>query len=226
MYVSHPSACHGNETSTLKHTLSNFIKNQTFGASRRLLSMYVCLKTLSLSRKLASNKNRLMMIWTKNVSTCSKPLSLSWKSSIHTRLNFLEFDIFEGFSDAFKHVCMFQIPLPVMENETYTLKHEPSISITNHTLNASKEALHHVCMFENPLPVMENETYTLEHELESSTSITENRRQRYPYRGIVMLNDNTWRKTLPLSRNRRVHFRVCLNKVQKPSPCEGFCVWP
>ena len=129
MYVSNPSACHGNETSTLKHTLSNFIKNQTFGASRRLLSMYVCLKTLSLSWKLASNKNRLMMIWTKNVSTCSKTLSLSWKSNIHTRLNFLEFHIFESFSDAFKHVCMFQIPLPVMENETYTLKYTRSIHL-------------------------------------------------------------------------------------------------
>jgi len=56
-----------------------------------------------------------------------------------------------------------------MENETYTLKHKPSILIKNHTLNASKEALHHVCMFENPLPVMENETYTLEHELKNST---------------------------------------------------------
>ena len=129
MYVSNPSACHGNETSTLKHTLSNFIKKQTFGASRRLLSMYVCLKTLSLSWKLASNKNRLMMIWTKNVSTCSKTLSLSWKSNIHTRLNFLEFHIFESFSDAFKHVCMFQIPLPVMENETYTLKYTRSIHL-------------------------------------------------------------------------------------------------
>ena len=66
-----------------------------------------------------------------------------------------------------------------------------------------RESLKHVCMFENPLPVMENETYTLERELENSTSITENWRKRNPYRGIVMLNYNKSKKTLPLSRNRR-----------------------
>ena len=64
---------------------------------------------------------------------------------------------------------MFENPLPVIENETYTRKPKPSKLIKNHTFNSSQEALHYVCMFENPLPVMENETYTLEHDLKNST---------------------------------------------------------
>ena len=52
------------------------------------------------------------------------------------------------FSEAFKHVCMFKIPLPVMENA------QPRLSKTIDNCFS----LNHVCMFEkspkNPLPVM------------------------------------------------------------------------
>ena len=68
-----------------------------------------------------------------------------------------------------KHVCMFQNPQPVVENETYTLKHERWELIEKRPKAKLKTPLKHVCMFENPLPVMENETYTLGHELENST---------------------------------------------------------
>ena len=56
---------------------------------------------------------------------------------------------------------MFENPLPVMENETYRLKHAPSKAIKNHEKNLIQGAFEHVCIFENPLPVIENETYTL-----------------------------------------------------------------
>ena len=62
-----------------------------------------------------------------------------------------------------KHVCMFQNPQPVVENETYTLKHERSEFIEKRPKAKLKTPLKHVCMFENPLPVMEIETYTLKH---------------------------------------------------------------
>ena len=119
--------------------------------------------------------------------------------------------------------CMelFKNHQPVMKmKHTYMLKllRNSSITVT------FQGAPNYVCMFENPLHVMENETYTLEHELENSTSMTENRRKRDPYRGNVMLDINESKKTLSLSRIRRVYFGVCLNKVQKPCPCEGFCV--
>ena len=58
---------------------------------------------------------------------------------------------------------------------------------------------------------------------ESSGEIIENQRKRYPYRDIVRSDYRRLKKTLPLSRNRRVYFRVCLTKVQNPSPCEAFC---
>ena len=52
------------------------------------------------------------------------------------------------FSEAFKHVCMFKIPLPVMENA------QPRLSKTIDNCFS----LNHVCMFEKmsktPLPVM------------------------------------------------------------------------
>ena len=64
---------------------------------------------------------------------------------------------FTPYPKAFEHVCIFQNPVPVMENETSTLKHTPL------NVRSAQEALKHVCMFENPLPVMENETYRLKH---------------------------------------------------------------
>ena len=56
---------------------------------------------------------------------------------------------------------MFENPVPVMENETYTLQHTLSNVIKKHEKYVIRGALEHVCMFENPLPVIENETYTL-----------------------------------------------------------------
>ena len=60
MYVSKPSACHGNETYTFKHTRSELIDKAPKSETQ----------------------------------------------------------------EALHYVCMFENPLPVMENETYTLEHE------------------------------------------------------------------------------------------------------
>ena len=80
--------------------------------------MYVCLRRPSMYVCMFEALKHVCM-----------PQTYIHKSNIHTLLNFLEFHIFESFSDAFKHVCMFQIPLPVMENETYTLKYTRSIHL-------------------------------------------------------------------------------------------------
>ena len=58
---------------------------------------------------------------------------------------------------------MFKNPLPVMENETYTLKHKLSILVEKHKKLTFWHPAERVCMFQNPLPVMEKETSTLKH---------------------------------------------------------------
>ena len=64
-----------------------------------------------------------------------------------------------------EHVCMFENPLPVIEQETYTLKHTHSIFIEKVNKTSLKRLFIYVCMFEKPLSVIENETYTLKHDL-------------------------------------------------------------
>ena len=44
------------------------------------------------------------------------------KPSIHTQL--VDLPNRKAFQEALERVCMFENPLPVMENETYTLEHE------------------------------------------------------------------------------------------------------
>ena len=54
---------------------------------------------------------------------------------------------------------MFENPLPVMENETYTLKHTRLIIFKKPTKQINKR----VCMFENSLPVIENAKSAIKH---------------------------------------------------------------
>ena len=90
--------------------------------------------------------------------TCLKPSSIYvcmpqtyiQKSNIHTQLVDLPYR--KAFQEALERVCMFENPLPVMENETYI---HDQISMKS-VKSCTQEALTHVCMFENPLPVMEN----------------------------------------------------------------------
>ena len=65
------------------------------------MSMYVCLKTLCLSRTIN-----------------------------HTRSNIrAQNRLFQKMNIGAEQVCMFENPLPVMENDTYMLKHTRSIII-------------------------------------------------------------------------------------------------
>ena len=54
---------------------------------------------------------------------------------------------------------MFENPLPVMENKTYTLKHTRLIIFKKPTKQINKR----VCMFENSLPVIENAKSAIKH---------------------------------------------------------------
>ena len=140
-------------------------------------SMYVCLRERRFmyvwmsQTYILPTKHTYTVSWHQafgrplNMYVCLKTLCLSWKWNIHTLSKLLEKQTQIILRHLLSVYVCFKNPLPVMENETYTLKHKPSDLIKNHTLNSSQEALHYVCMFENPLRVMENETYTLEHEL-------------------------------------------------------------
>ena len=61
------------------------------------------------------------------------------------------------------YVCMFENPLPVLENETYTLKHTLSNFLEKPLKTALMRLVSMYVCFKTPLPVMENETYTLKH---------------------------------------------------------------
>ena len=110
-----------NETYTLKHTRSIFIEKPNTTSRKRLFVIYVCLQTLCLSWKMKhtrSNTNSQTLIKFMKNQRNRYPyrgfVMLSYKTIIIQK--------------ALEHVCMFENPLPVMENETYTLKHTRAIN--------------------------------------------------------------------------------------------------
>ena len=119
------------------------------------ISMYVCLKTLACHRKpyihaqTYTLENYVFGTWEYGLSmyVCLKTICLSWRVK-HTRSNI----------HASASACMFENPLLVMENDTYTLKHTRS-SIFLKSLSVDvcltpvsiyvcmSEVSKHVCMF-------------------------------------------------------------------------------
>ena len=139
-----------------------------------------------------------------NVYVCLKTLCLSWKlpqTYIHTHSK-TGLCCYENPPEApSKRVCMFQNPQPVMENETYTLKHARSELIEKRPKARLKRLLSmYVCLKTLCLSwkmkhtrsnmnlraqlklqkIKENAT-PIE---ESSCQSIEDQRKRYPYRGI------------------------------------------
>ena len=113
---------------------------------------------------------------------------------------------------------MFEKHLPVMKNETGTLKH----TRLNITRNLQNQKNKRVCMFESPLPVIENTKYAIKHtRSESPVSKNEKHVERvcmFEFPLPVMENETYKLKHTRLifirkSKNVGSHKRVCLKTL-------------
>ena len=128
------------------------------------------------------------------------PCVLSHKWNIHTCLSCLKSNKNHPEAPP-KHVCMFQNPQPVMENETYTFKHTRSKLVQKRPKARLKRLLSmYVCLKTLCLSWKTKHTRSnmnLRTQLrlkkikenatpieDSSCRIITNQRKRYPYRGI------------------------------------------
>ena len=139
--------------------------------------MYVCLKTLCLSWKMyvcMFEALKRVCMYASNIHTyiqtlnqrcvakiavskgcltayvCLKSLCLSWKMK-HTRSNMHPQKPSKSFKKliqgAFEHVCMFEHPLPVIENETYTFNIHAQFSFNkSHKTHLRRLFIMYVCL--------------------------------------------------------------------------------
>ena len=112
---------------------------------------------------------------------------------------------------------MFEKHLPVMKNETGTLKH----TRLNITRNLQNQKNKRVCMFENPLPVIENAKCAIKH-THSKSPVSKNEKYvehvcMFEFHLPVMENE-----TYKLKHTRLIFIR----KSKNASLCKRVCLKP